>query len=683
MFRLLGIRPILGRDFDEADDRPNAPGVAVLSHMLWTTRYQSDPGVIGRGMVIDTRPHTIIGVMPPNFEFPENQRLWIPLEPDTQNDARDQRYLFTFGRLRPDVSRERALADLQSVAGRLAREYPDTNEDVRARIETLREVFIPSEATLIIGLMMGAVTLVLFIACSNVANLLLARAARRRRELAVRVAIGAGRGRIIRQLLTESVVLSLASVPLGMLLAVIGSRLIWAQVPPDDLPYYIQWSVNARSLVYAIAVAMATALLFGLAPAIQTTKRELQDGLREGARGNTGGRALVRNGLVVAQVSLALVALVGALLFVRSFRNMDGYQLGFDTDSALTLRFYMNGDHYVPNGEKSRRVEDIISRIEALPGVEAAFASSWIPIAGGGAGGPIEVEGRAQEARDRTSISLVGATPNVHRTLGMRVRRGRDFDAADFYRQVAVVNETMARRVWPKQDPIGQRFRIWTPDGSRNWLTVIGVGPDARLFGIDPSDAEAPAAAFSPYPEVESLNTGLTIRTTGSPAALTPAVRSAIRASDPNLAIAFVRTLDDVRTLAFWQFGLYGWIFGVIGGVGLLLASVGVYGMLAYSVAQRTQEIGVRVALGADRGHVLKLVVGHGMRLAGLGVVVGLVLAALGTPLARSLLYNVSPFDPFSFVAVATFLVGVAMVASYVPALRATRVDPLVALRDE
>ena len=537
--------------------------------------------------------------------------------------------------------------------------------------------------TLVLSLMMAGVTLVLFIACSNVANLLLARAAARRRELAVRVALGAGRGRIVRQLLTEAVVLALASVPLGLALAVFGTRLISAQIPVDDLPYYVQWRVDWRSLVYTIAVAVSTALVFGLVPALQTTRRELQESLKEGARGSTGGRALVRNALVIAQVSLALVALVGALLFVRSFRNLDNYELGFRTSSLMTLRFYMTGEGYEPKGAKLRRVEDVIRRVEALPGVQAAFASNLVPIDGGGGGGEIEVEGRTSEQGKRPRISFIGVTPNLHKTLGVTVRRGRDFTEAESWatRPVAVINEAMAKRVWSNEDPIDRRFRLWTQDGSQEWLTVIGVAPDLQLFGIDPANAQAPAAAFAPYGYGETLNTGLTIRVAGDPAAITSAARAALRASDPNIPIYWVRTLEDVRTGEFWQFGLYGWIFGTIGVVGVLLASVGVYGVLAYSVSQRTQEIGVRVALGADRGHVLKLVVGQGLALTGIGVGLGLVLAALGTPLARSLLYNVSPFDPLSFFAVSMFLVGVALVASYVPARRATRVDPVVALR--
>jgi putative ABC transport system permease protein len=685
LFRLLGTRPVLGRDFMESDDRPDSAGVALISHLLWTTRYRSDPQIVGRRVIVNGAPHDIVGVMPPDFEFPENQRLWIALQPrlirDLSRDPRDLRYLFTFGRLRRGTTRERALADLDSIAARLAREYPATNEGWSARIRTLHEAFLPDEVTLVLGLMMGGVTLVLFIACSNVANLLLARAASRRHELAVRVALGAGRARIVLQLLTEGVMLALASVPLGMLLAIAGTRLIWAQIPPDDIPYFITWQVDARSLVYAVAVAVTTALAFGLAPALQVTRRELSENLKEGARTSTGGRALVRNALVVSQVSLALVALVGALLFVRSFRNLDRYELGFDTSSSLTLRFFMSGEAYQPTGAKRRRVEDIVLRVEALPGVRAAFASNLVPIQGGGGDETIEVEGRATTQRPRVSMPAV--TTRVLPTLGVRVRRGRDFVESDSSLPVAVVNETMARRMWPDDDPVGRRFRIWSPQGSREWITVIGVAPDMQLFGIDPGNSQAPATAFVPYAFGESQNTGLTIRASGDPAALAPSVRAAIRASDPHLPIFVVQTLDEVRRLEFWQFGVYGWIFGTIGVIGVLLAAIGVYGVLAYSVSQRTQEIGVRVTLGARRADLLRLIVGQGLTLTSLGVVIGLVLAAFGTPLARSLLYNVSPFDPFSFIAVSLALVGVALAASWVPARRAMRVEPVVALRQE
>jgi putative ABC transport system permease protein len=383
-------------------------------------------------------------------------------------------------------------------------------------------------------------------------------------------------------------------------------------------------------------------------------------------------------------VSLALVALVGALLFVRTFVNLDSFQLGFDPRPHMTMRFYMTGEPYEPQSAKLRRVEDIVRRVEALAGVQSAFASNMIPISGGGGGGNVEIEGRAIE-RGESRISFTGVTPHFNQALGVRVIRGRDFTDSEGWSKspVAIVNQTMAKRFWPNADPIDRRFRLAGDEDSREWFTVIGVAPDLHLFGIDPSDSQAGPAAFVPYAYQESLSTGLTIRVAGDPASITSATREAIRASDPNIPVYWVRTLEDVRRVSFWQYGLYGWVFGTIGVVGLLLASVGVYGVLAYSVSQRTQEIGVRIALGASRGAVLRLVVGQGLLLAGIGVVVGLVLAASGMPMAKSLLYNVSPFDPATFAAVSAFLVLVALVASYVPARRATKVDPVIALRGE
>jgi len=681
LFRLLGTRPILGRDFLESDDQPNAPGVAIISHVLWTTRYHSDPDVIGRGVTINGAAHTIVGVMPPNFAFPENQRLWIALQPTLFKDARDRRYVFTFARLRRDITPARALSELNTIAAALGRDHPATNDGWSAGIRPLREAFLPSDVVLILGLMMGGVTLVLFIACSNVANLLLARATARRHELAMRVALGAGRRQIVLQLLTEGVVLALASVPLGILLAMAGIRLIWSQVPPDSIPYYVQFAVDARSLGYAVALALVTSLVFGLVPALQIARRELHENLKEGARGSTGRGAIVRNGLVVSQVSLALVALVGALLFVRSFTNLDRFRVGFDTASTLTLRVFMSGEPYDAKSTKALRVEDILRRVEALPGVQSAFASNLVPISGGGTAPTIEVEGRSTEQRHE--IFFVASTPRLFPTLGVGMKTGRDFADSDSNRGVAIVNESMARRLWPGENATNRRFRIVDPAGTPEWMTVIGVAPDLHLWGVDPDNSQVPMTAFAPYRYGELANTGLTIRITGDPATLTSAVRAAIRESDPNLPIFNVRTLEEARQREFWQFALYGWIFGVIGVIGVLLASTGVYGVLAYSVSQRSREIGIRVTLGAGRRQVLTLIVGQGLVLTTTGVVIGLVLAAFGTPLARSLLYNVSPFDPFSFVAVSLLLVLVALIASYVPARRAMKVDPVVALRQE
>ena len=684
LFPMLGVEPVLGRGFTAAEDQPNAAGVVLLSHMLWTTRYQQDAGILGQSLLLDGRPHTVIGVMPPDFAFPFNQRLWVPVEPGVADPQRASRSLFTLGRVRDGVSREQGLEELRAISRRLANDYPATNAGWTAEVETLREAFLPSEVPVVLSLMMVGVTFVLLIACSNVANLLLARATTRGREFAIRLAIGAGRARIMRQLLAEGVVLALASVPLGLVIAQAGTRAIEGMMPPGNVPYYITWSLDARSIAYTVAVAFATAMLFALVPAIHVTGRNLHHHLKEGGRGNTGARSLVRNTLVVTQVALAVAALVGAMLFVRTFHNLDTSGVGFDTRPLLTLRFYMTGEAYAPEGARLRRAEDIVRRVEALPGVEAVFASNLVPISGGGGFGQAEIEGRPVEEGQRAGIAFTGVTPAFHRALRIPVIRGRDFTDGEGWSRspVAVINQTMADRFWPGADPLEQRFRLQSEDPDGEWFRVIGVVPHVHLYGIDPSASQPLATAFVPYAYQESLNTGLTIRVAGDPAAQTAAVRAAIRAADSGLPIAFVQTLEEARRTSFWQYALFGWVFGAIGLVGLVLAAVGVYGVLAYAVTQRTQEIGVRVALGADRRTVLSLIVGQGLRLAGIGVVIGLALAALGMPLARSVLYNVSPFDPLSFAAVATFLMLVALAASYVPAVRATKVDPLVALRE-
>jgi predicted permease len=682
LFPMLGVSPLRGQLFRAEDDLPGAAGVVLLGYDVWMNRYLGDEGLIGRTITVNAKPAVVVGVMPKGFAFPNNQKLWIPLGPVAVNDTRDNRGLFSFGRLKPGVTTARATQDLGEIASRLAKEYPATNEGWTARVQTLRQAFLPPNVTLVISLMMAGVTLVLFIACSNVANLQLSRAVSRRREISVRTALGAGRGRIIRQLLTESVVLSLVSVPLGILIAEVGTKLIAAGIPPDQVPTYIQWRIDWRSLTYTLVVAAATALLFGLFPALQVSRGNLHENLKEGTRGNSASRSLLRSSLVVVQVSLALVSLVGALLFVRTFLNLDSYNFGFSPARLMTMRFFLPGVSYDPAGAKARRVEDIVRRVEALPGVTAAFSSNLVPLGGGGGGGQVEIDGRPMDPHQRWQISMMGVTPHFHKTMGVALLGGRDFTDTEGYVRapIAVINQAMAKRFWPDRPAIDGRFRL---AGGNEWFTVIGVAPDLRLFGVDPGNDVPEPTAFVPYPYQEVLNNGLTISVEGDPALITPAVRREIRAADANVPVFQARTMEDVRRLTFWEFGLYGWIFGTIGVMGLLLAAVGVYGVLSYSVSQRTQEIGVRVALGANRRQVLALVVRHGLWLTGTGVVVGLMLAPVGTYAAQSLLFHVSPFDPVSFSVVAALLMGVAFLASYVPAVRATRVDPVTALRGE
>jgi len=685
LFPLLGVAPVVGRGFSAQDDRPGAEGTVLLSYEVWSTRYQKDPTVIGRRVLINSAPAIVIGVMPPKFEFPNNQKLWVPLAPFANADDRTQRVNTIFARLKPGVSIDQARSELSGIAARLARQYPDSNQDWGVRIMTLRERFIPPDVTTVIWLMMAGVTLVLLIAGSNVANLLLARASVRAREISLRAALGAGRLRIVRQLLAESVVLSLASLPLGILLAEVGTRLIAADMPPDQVPYYVTWSMDWRSLTYSLVVAFVTAIVFGLAPALQATRGNLHDTLKEGTRGNSARRSLLRSGLVVAQVSLALVALVGALLFVRTFSNLDTYDVGFSAKPLMTMRFYMAGQPYDPPDAKLHRVQDVVSRIEALPGIVGAFGSNFVPLSGGGGGGRVAIEGQPELRGPQAQITVIAATGHFARVLGLSVR-GRDLteDEGNTHQPVALVSQEMAKRFWPNREAIGGRFRLPDTTGEAGgWFTVVGVVPDVKLYGVDPENDQPDPTAYEPYAYQQALNTGVTIRTSADPASVTAAARAAIRASDTNLPIFNVSTVDDLRRLSYWQYGLYGWIFGTIGIVGLLLAAVGVYGVLSYSVSQRTQEIGVRMALGAGRRDVLKLVMGSGLLLCGVGIVIGLGLAPLGTMAARQLLYHVSPFDPVTFAGVALLLLLVSFLASWVPARRAMRVEPVVALRGE
>ena len=684
LFELLGTPPVMGRNFGPQDDRPGAEPVVILSDHVWTRRYNSDPSILGRAISINGRPHTIIGVMPPKFAFPENSRLWVPVAPHYESAARTERAMQVFAKMKPGVTLEHVRADILATAERLATEYPAQNENWSAVVRPLNEWMLPEQVKLTILAMMSAVTLVLIIACANVANLLLARAAARQREISVRAALGAGRWRIVAQLLTEAVLIGGASAPLGFAIAWIGLKLVDRGIPPDQIPYFIQWSLDLRSFGYTIAIGMLTGVIFGMAPALQAARANLQESLKEGGRGFAGGsRAWLRNTFVVIEVALSLVLLVGAALFVRSFLNLQRAQVGFDTAPLMTLRFYLPGEAYNSADAKSRRVEDIVRRVETLPAVQAAFASNFVPLSGGGGGGSVLVEGKPAPVGEEPEISLVGVTPRLRQTLDLALLRGRDFTATEGATRtaVALVNQAMAAKLWGNEDALGRRFRL-KGDEIADWFTVIGIVADFRHFQRDDDDEVFPAA-YVPYPYQATLNTGLTIRVAGEPASITAAVREQIRQSDPSLPVFQVRTMEEVRQLGFWQFRLFGWMFGIFGAVALALASIGVYGVLSYSVSQRTQEIGVRVALGANRSHVLRLVVLQGLKLAAIGIVVGLAAAAGVTRFIRTLLYNVTPTDPLSFGAVALFLTAIAFLASYVPARRATTVDPIVALRNE
>jgi putative ABC transport system permease protein len=684
LFPVLGVQPVLGRNFEAADDRIGAEPVVMLSDEIWTTRYQRDPSVVGRAISINGTAHTVIGVMPPRFAFPETHKLWVPITRYVANQARDERGLQVFAKMRPGATHEEVRSELGALGTRLAQAYPAESANWGLALRPVAESMVPDQVRLMMLAMMGAVTLVLLIACANVANLLLAKASLRQREISIRAALGAGRWRIVRQLLTESVCIGLLSAPLGIGIAWFGIRLLDSAMPQDQVPYFIHWSLNARSLAYTIGISALTGIVFGLAPALQAVRGNLQSSLKEGGRGNAGGsRAWLRNSLVVAEVALSLVLLIGASLFIRSFLNLQTAVVGFDTAPLMTMRFYLPGAAYEDDGAKARRVDDIVRRIEGLPGVEAAFASNWVPMGAGGGGGRVLVEGRAVESGQEPGITFVGVTPRMRQTLDIRLISGRDIKDGEGSTRtpVALVNQAMAERLWEGTDPIGRRFRL-TGAATPEWFTVIGVVADFRHRQGSNTDPQGPAA-YVPYPFQPTLSTGLTIRVAGEPTAITAAVREQIRLADAALPVFDVRTAEELRRLSYWQFGLFGSMFGTFGFVALLLASIGVYGVLAYSVSQRVQEIGVRMALGAERRNVLTLIVGQGLRLAGAGVVLGLVGSWAVTRFVSSVLYNVTPTDPLSFFGVAAFLTLVAVVASYLPARRAMAVDPIVALRND
>lgn len=684
LFPMLGISPQFGRTFNADDDRQGAEPVVLIADDLWKRRYNSDRSIVGRAIQVNARPHTVIGVMPARFRFPENQYVWLPLSELGVTLNRGDRPLQVFGRLRDGVTLEQARREADAVAVNLAATFPDTNAGRGALIREMRAWAIPDDVSVIIWTMMGAVTMVLLIACFNVANLMLARASTRSREMSIRTALGAGRGQIIRQLLTESVIVGVLAVPLGMACAWGGLKLMDASIPPDNIPYFIHWSLNVRALLYAFVVAALTGIVFGLAPALQASKPDLQEALKEGGRGTAGGgRAWVRNTLVVAEVALSLVLLIGASLFVRSFLNIQRATGGFDAAPLMTMRYYLANEQYPTPEARVRRTEDILRRVEALPGVQAAFASNMIPLDSGGGFSQIVIEGRPFDRGKEPGIEYIGVSPHMLKTLGLSVVRGRELTDTESMTKTpyAVINQAMARKFWPNDDPLGRRFRTLS-EADGGWFTIVGIAPDYRhseLDNTEPIDACAYVSlAYGAFP-----NTGITIRASGDPGLVSAPAREAIRTSDPRLAVFQAATMNEVRQRGYWQYFMFGWMFSLFGCTALLLASIGVYGVLSYSVTQRTQEIGVRVALGASRMDVLKLVVMQGLKLAVIGVAIGVVGSFFVTPVIGSQLVSVSPTDPASFIGVSLFLTTVAFLASYLPARRATAVDPLVALRAE
>jgi putative ABC transport system permease protein len=684
LFQFLGIHPTRGRLFRPDEDRAGAPGAVLLSHEIWMRRFNGDPGVIGKTVLVNAAPHTIVGVMPPGFKYPENQLAWTPLEPFVHDNPRSERNLAVLARLRPGVSVERAGVEVKAFVERIAVQSPDTHMGWSGSVRLLREEAAGPKLRQILLTMLGAVISVLLIACSNVANLLLARATVRQREVAVRAAFGAGRLRLLRQFLTESVVIGLLGGALGVAFAYWGIRWIEISIPADNpTPYWMKFTIDGTVLLYTFGIAVVTGLLFGIAPALQALKTDLQETLKEGGRGAGGSlqRNRLRSALVVAQVALSLTLLVSASLFVRSFLKIQNEGGGLSTAHMMTMRIYLPAGRYEKDEDMSRRVEDVVRRIETLPGVEAASASNNIPLGDGGGFGRIAVTGKSFPRGEEPSIFWAGVGPHFLRTIGLKPLSGRGFtDAEGTSRShVALVNQKLAAKIWPGQDPVGQSFQL-IDEKKVEWISVIGVVPDFKSGDVD-SDLQP--SAFLPYPYQAARNTGLTIRTRSNPLEIVAGARRQIRASDPNLPVFDVYTLEQVRQHGIWEYRFMGGMFTVFGAIALFLAAIGVYGVLSYSVSQRVREIGVRVALGAQEGDVVGLVLRQGMILALFGIGCGLPMAFGASRVVANTLYNTSPNDPVSFGLISVVLAAIAALASYMPARRALDVDPLDALRGE
>jgi putative ABC transport system permease protein len=682
------VRPQLGRLFLDSEDQPGAPGTVLLSDAVWRRRYAADSSIINRVISINTLPHTVVGVMPPRFKFPERAEIWLPAVPLIHANPRTTSELVVMGRLAPGATIEAGSQELKAISARVNEQY-GSDKEWKADAVQLATAFVDDDVKVITSAMMGAVMFVLLIACANVANLMLTRAAGRSREIAVRAALGAGRWRIVRQLLTESVIIALIAGVIAIPLTKVGLNLIYMGLPAENpMPYYMEFSLDRTTLIYTGVVSLVTGILFGLAPALQVSRGKVYDALKEGGRsGSSGvGRNRVRNTLVIAEVALSLVLLIGASLFARSFFALQTTEVGYDTAPVLTMRTFLPGTRYDSLNARAQRVEDLIRRIEALPGVESAAMSNLVPMNGGGSGGSVEVSGSTFEKGKEPNVFWTAVAGDWFRTLGIRPLEGRTFTDAEWRdsSQVAVINKRMATTLWPKGNAMGGQFHFtWdTAGGKGTWFTVIGVVADVRNSGLDDPDPEQPTA-YMPYKFLNVRNHGILVRANGDPLALTSAVRGTIRASDPALPVFDVASLEKVRQLSFWQYKLFGGLFGAFGAVALFLAAIGVYGVISFGVSQRTRDIGVRVALGASQQNVVGMIVRQGVLLAAIGIGIGLVGAFGVTRAVSSILIGVSATDPLSFAGVAVFLVLVAALASLIPARRATGVDPIVALRSD
>jgi putative ABC transport system permease protein len=683
LFTVLDARPLVGRVFTAAEDRPGGPLVAVLSFGLWQRRFGGDRAIVGRGILINNQRYVVVGVMPHEFQFFEAYvGLWVPAAFTSEELTHGARYLTMVGRMKAGVDAATAKANLQSIGARLERQRPRNDS-----WHTARPVIVPfgdelaGTARRPLILLLVAVGVVLSITCANLASLLLARAASRRHEIALRGALGASRSRMVRQLLTESLILSAAGLALGVVLARWAFVFLEQLVPPA-MTLFTRPALDLRALVLAALVAIVTGLVFGLAPALQTTRVTLVDALRVGSRGASSTRA--RGVLVVAEVAMTLVLVVAASLLLQTFYRMRYSDLGMRPEHLLTLRTALPLERYQEPARRRAFYSGVLDRVQRVPGVVAAGYTTSVPLEWKGGTSEVFLEGRTVDPATVRDPNHRQISADYLRAIGAPLRRGRYFDRRDDVdtQPVAIVNETMARQMWPGEDALGKRFLIdrWADD--KRWLTVVGVVGDTRQMGLD---APPRPEMYLPYQQIDSQPwfspRDLVVRAAGDPTDLVAAVKTAVHDVDPAMAISNVRTLDEIldEDVAARRVGTT--LLLAFAAFALLLALIGIYGVIAYFVAQHVPEMGVRIALGAETRDILLFVVGKGLKLAGTGVVFGSIAAMIATKLMASLLYGYSGTGLLTCALAGLVLLVLALIASYIPARRAAGLDPIVALR--
>jgi predicted permease len=704
LFELLGVQPLMGRTLQSDDYQPGKDHVLVLSHKLWQRVFGGDPQIVGRQITLSGESYAVIGVMPPQFQFPPfwftRAEMWAPLDLRSRATIRRGNSLRIFARLKPGVGLEQAQTEMDVMSKQLALAYPEANTGLNIRVDQLNEKVVGNVRRALLVLMV-AVGFVLLIACANVACLLLARAAARQKEAAVRVALGASRLRILRQLLTESLLLSLCGAAAGMLLAVWGVDWVTALLAGNTnsfnarLPRLSEIKIDAATLIYTFAVSLATGVLFGLAPALAASKPDLNQVLKESGRGMASGRRRLRETLVVAELALALVLLIGAGLLMNSFVKLQAVDPGFNPRNLLTMTVSLAGASQYVGPAREVFYRQLTDRLTALPGVESASAINHLPLAGDTWGAPLTIEGRPlPPPGQEDSATFRVSRPGYFRTMGARLLAGRDFTERDTPDApgVVVINETLARRHWPAEDSLGKRIRLPNLGAGNPWapqwqtMTVVGVLKDVKQN----SWTDAPSnEIYLPFQQSRGFYAGrfasmtVVVRTAVEPQSLAAAVREAVRELDHGLPVSDVVSMEQVIADTLWQPRFNLQLIGLFAALALALAAVGLYGVTSYAVAQRTHEVGLRMALGAQRRDVLKLVVGQGMKLALLGVALGLLASLALTRLMARLLFEVSATDFTTFAVIALVLVVIALAACWIPARRATKVDPIVALRCE